>query len=961
MITEVKQALGSWSIRLRSHTPRELMDGLTYFGHIAVLPGRVDVEVMGDGLLSAARYVGVYRARFNQDAIDTPVEYEIKGVSMAFWLGDEDHKGAVFETAKSFSGSTFAQVVAQLYPSSGAVTPGIIGSGASGTYTGEFQWVTPRWALDYITETFTQDSADPMEWRVSNTGVLDVAKASALYPSVAAPTALLVRKGGGREMTTVGLQGDLSLDSDIEDYTTRVVLLGEGEGKAIAVGTANGPATTYKDLFGNPVKLTRVINDPEATAKIVDTRAGVELNKYDTQRRASQISTGEYDVRGTFGAGDTIMVFNPDAGFVDTNNETYWQGAPINPIHLRVTELEWGIPPNWTVAFRDIDGKWLDFSDYYAPEAGATRITVGEFLERLGGANFEPFSGRHVGDITVPATPVFGAFSTAAYESSSDGITRAQIRITWTAPTNADGTTILDGSHYEIRYRPDTTIAYPATWNEANTKNWNQVFTWDQPLTPPIVGVQWQTVFVGFDVTNFILQELTPGVQYEFQIRAIDTASPPNLSAWSSTATFQANRDFVPPAQPAPPEIASSRVAIQVTHRLGAASGGNYNLASDLDHLEIHVGGESFAPSNVTQIGKVRANAAMMQAETPAVATFPIEQIGPVYVRVVAVDRSGNRSNASSGASSTALLMDDAHISDLTVSKVTAGELKAAVILSGSIKTAETGARAELTPAGLELFNSVGQKTVQLDATTGDAVLTGTYKTNYSGQRIEITDAEPYSTIYFYPSYVNDPPAFINAVDYVSREIRFTGIGINTSPFIGASAPGLYNRIYMTDAIRIQTVNASQAQSGGLLYIDELRVLAQYEAPSGIRGGFMEAQATQLQIGFDDGDSGPNYFLFGDADTYFIGRWPNFIDLGATQGLDCGNVSGTSSASSLTVSWGVTRATPCYPIVAIRDNQAGAAIRGFQIGANDTTSWLVELSGAANGAWSVYYWAFRTG
>ena len=60
-------------------------------------------------------------------------------------------------------------------------------------------------------------------------------------------------------------------------------------------------------------------------------------------------------------------------------------------------------------------------------------------------------------------------------------------------------------------------------------------------------------------------------------------------------------------------------------------------------------------PSDATIIGRIRANQGMMLAKVPAVGTFPTGVVGPVFIRVIAVDRSGNKSNASDGASATAV------------------------------------------------------------------------------------------------------------------------------------------------------------------------------------------------------------------------------------------------------------------------------------------------------------------
>jgi hypothetical protein len=948
MITEVRQGLGDWSIRLRETTPREILDVLDahYFGHIAVLPGRHDVKALGDAMLATARYVGVYRKRFNQSS----EEYEIKGDGMSFWLGDSDNRGDLISTNLSFSASTFAQTMRALLPSSGSVIEGTFHSiGGSATFTGSVRWDTPRDAMTRICTYFTSDATDPVEWKVNTNGTLDAGKVSSLYPSSLNPTAILVRRReSGRDLATTSLAAKLSLDSSVEDYITHTYVIGEGEGDAVPVGSASAAPTPYRTLFGTPVRMAEVLNDPDAGAAEVNTVAAIALANNDALRRASQISTDEYDVKGTFGVGDTIMVFDPEAGFTDPLYEIHWQGQPINPIRLRCVELTWPIPAGWTVAFRDANGAWYDLSNFYASEAGATHVVIGDFLKRLSGAFGTPLNGRATPDSSVPGVPTFGTFYSGTYQSLAGDDTKAQIQVQWTRPLNTDSSTIVDLHHYDLRYRPITVVPYPATHAEMATKTYAQLLTHAQPLVPPLVS-QWHHITLGPDVTQFTVQELSPGVSYDFQIRAVDTASPPNVGAWSATTTFQAERDRVAPNQPAPPSVAGSRVAIQVTHTLGSSSGGTFNLAADLDHLEVHVGGgPSFECDDSTRVGKLIANAGMLAGQIPAVGTFPIEPTGIVHVRVKAVDRAGNKSSPSDAATVTALLMDDAHISDLTVSKVTAGTVTASWVIAGELKTAESGARVVMNATGVQAYDTSGEQTFDVSAATGAVTTTGVFQTGLSGQRIVITDAEPISTLYFYGSRLTDDGsgdfAFINAPDTpIEAGPAFVGLGFNTSQWVDPNdGTNLRTRLYMHPA-------------GAALQIIE----AATQIP---RGGAVQIGRDFASIGFafPDGNSGNDQlWSMQSSQTVHYGTWADFLDLGADAGLFTGTVAGTNGASSLSLSYGTTATSQRPPIVSIRDNQSTANVRGFQVGASDTTGFTVDLSGTANGAWSVYFWNFR--
>ncbi len=43
-VTEVASATGDWGLTLRNDTPQDLLDAIDYFGHVVVMPARVDPE-----------------------------------------------------------------------------------------------------------------------------------------------------------------------------------------------------------------------------------------------------------------------------------------------------------------------------------------------------------------------------------------------------------------------------------------------------------------------------------------------------------------------------------------------------------------------------------------------------------------------------------------------------------------------------------------------------------------------------------------------------------------------------------------------------------------------------------------------------------------------------------------------------------------------------------------------------
>jgi hypothetical protein len=897
-VSQVHEALGAFDLKLKRNIPREVLDAIEYFGHIAVIPGRADARTYGDGTLDSARYVGVVRKKKIGDDgqnDDEQVPVTISGVGMNFWLGDEEDKGYVIEEELSFTGENFSTAISAVMPPS--VTAGTIG-GVSGTYTGVHQWQTPRKAIQYICDTMSQPatspnllsdnnssfetsvagysatnasiavtgaysfigtqsmwvtptstsgisiatsnsanspdvtagdtynlsywilptasggfarigvnyknsgfttvaSADatsytslpanawtqvarsvtvptglsitdiefkieltcastsdrfavdycevresteptPISFRVNNDASLDAGPESDLF--VTDPQCIIVRRdtSAGEDLRVKAIPSSISLDQDMEDFATRVVVLAGSDGFQFTVGQADvgnvaPESNVYKDMFGQPLKLTKMVSESETSETNADARAEINLRNTLNPHREITISSRDYDIYGSFEIGDYIYVYDPDTSLYDTDNEIYFRGVRLNPIKLQVTETEWPITEDYSVAYRDADGTWYDLTDYVEFEdSGNTKVTIGDFqrtlednLQDVGtrlGTNLTP-------DSSTPAAPtwVTGSFETVTYLDSSGNAKAAQ-RIVWNEPANVDATTVTDGAYYEIQFKLSTGHQYSQTWGAVSTQSWTEMSTWGQPVEPDTTD--WESRIVGWDFNSFTIQELAPGTAYDVRIRAVDESN--NIGDWSSQETFTTATDNIPPTQPAAPEVASSLIAIQVTHSLGMISGGTFNLENDLAYLEVHVSSSNnFEPDTTTLVGRLRANRGMMIAQTPVVGTFQITSTEDVWVKVVAVDISGNKSSPSPASQSSAELIDDEHISSLTVSKITAGEISANWILSGSIKTGEEGQRIELNASGLQAYNANGDLTTNLSSDPSQ-----------TGQYISFTDEE---------------------------------------------------------------------------------------------------------------------------------------------------------------------------------------------------------------------------
>lgn len=718
-VTEVLQGLGEWNLTLSKDTPKGLLTRLGAFGHVAIHAGVVDPRVARDSLLLDSRYVGVYRGKEN-----SANAYTLRGPGMAFWLGDEEGKGHAIETPLTLNTSFQNWVTALLPPSATAGT--IVNVPKTFNYT--FQYVTPREALNYLCSTLE------CAWRINGNASVDAGLESDLFTVI--PEAALVRKGPGKDLFLKAFQGSLKTEMDMADFTTRTVLLANGSEAATVTATANiAPAKNpYKDLFGNAVKLTRFISESDTDATNAPARAQLQLNRFSEEKRAITLSTTDYDLKGDVAVGDYMWVFDPDIGVVDNTNEVMFRGERLYPMRLRLTEMTWAVTEQMGVAFRDMDGNWFDLTPYVEPESGESTLVVGGFYRALGDGDGGSVGSRPIADTSVPAAPTWVTpFVHSVYQSDS-GSSRAQVQLKWNRPLNVDGSTILDGDHFEIRFRSSTTPIFPSTHVQMSAFTHAQLAagTHEQPITYPAGPYRYMSV--PWDQLTALLQDLPTNMPYEAEVRAVDSAKPANAGAWSAVTVFQTSADTLPPATPAPPSIAAGRMNVQMTHTLGRSDGGTYNLDADLNHFELHGEYEPlFTPSSTTLLGKVPANNGMIVGKVPAVGSVPIESVLPVYFKVIAVDHDGNKSPASTAVQSTALLVDDAHISSLTVSKVTAGTITANWVNAGVIWSGtEGGARTQQSYIGFEAYNANNQKTFFVEAATGDVTVTGKFQTGLS-------------------------------------------------------------------------------------------------------------------------------------------------------------------------------------------------------------------------------------
>lgn len=688
MITNVVDALGQWNLNLSEDTPDEILSQLGYFGHIAIVRGLVDVEGTGDGLLRAARYVGVLREKHRPDVV------QLFGVGMATWLGDEDHKGHIFETPITLTNATFRQAVLAVLPS--AVTAGTIYD-QPGTYSGVHQWETPRDALDTICTAFN------CEWRVNGDATLDAGKVSQLYQTN--PTSIVVRKGAGKDMDLSSLGAAVEVDIDVVDYSTRIVLLGQDQNNGqFAESSISAPSVPYLDLHGNPVERTRMISDSSTTPGAVDAAAALNLNRFNRTRQALSITAQGYELEGDFQIGDYTYVFDPETGIVNPANEVYFHGDVLHPDVIRITAISWPVTRDYTVAFRKQDGTWLDLTRYVVWESGGNQITVGDLPNSLTNPGSNVVQARVLaaqGDTIPPNAPTGLTLGSIAVNDINGNAT-AVLNVSWTAPTtNTDSSVFDDLSYYLVAYQPNLGVA---PW----------LYT--------------QTTDVSVAIPAYI------GAQYTVKVAAVDTSG--NQSAWSSTAQITTASDATAPNPPSQPTVTNYLGQLRIAWD-GKDNGGG-TMPPDFNRVNVYVDTtQNFTPSGSNLVASMVTSGAVY-ATAPYGATR--------WVKLLAFDNSGNASAAStavSGATAAVatgdiqnLAVNDAQIGNVNVGKLTAGTMSADVVTSGRFTTALTGARREMNAIGFQAWDASNNLIINLDGVNN--LLTGVFQTARSGRAITI-------------------------------------------------------------------------------------------------------------------------------------------------------------------------------------------------------------------------------
>ena len=696
-VTEKLMAPGQFNVQLdKTITPNTIINQLDAWGNIVIVPADLNVQEFSDAtLLGAASYVGILYSL----EIGDEENVVLNGQGMVAYLGTSDSTGMpIAETGgptgvRSYTNETLENVLDTTGTPKGLLrdesgNQGPIKKGTitdTGTnYTGSHYTESALKAIKYVCQEVGA------EFKISTTGFLSAGPSSSLFAGHSTdPTSIIVRNQSGEDPNITGLTTtSLVAQYDASEFVNKVELVASKYGFEANYGQATASSNPYKDIFGNTLKRTQYISDPQTPGTSKTTRATAYLNELNEIKKTLNVSLEEYDIAGDFSVGDKIFIHDPDIGFVDTEAdrisdgrsnlfETTYQGQILNPTKIRILGLTWPIKNGYGVFYRKSDGSYIELTDYMLWETGDVQLEIGDvapsLTESLGfsGYTLDAVGGE---DKTVPNTPSSLSQVAGTY-SDGNGVSKAFIKLSWTAPTNTDGSTITDGAYYRVRYKA---IADSGS-NNINTDGGVQV-----------TDYTYQTV--QFSDTDFVIYDLSPNTFYEVGVQAVDQSGFD--SAFASISSVQTPRDASAPNKPAGfSTIASNPLRVQFIHNLGQAkddSGNavspvvNFTLAKDIDHLNIYASttsgfnlGYNSTTKKVTnsgfKIGELKASHAHITNGIATVGYIDLDNATTHYFRCTAVDSSGNESEPSDEQTGNAELVNTSHIANLAVTEAIIG------------------------------------------------------------------------------------------------------------------------------------------------------------------------------------------------------------------------------------------------------------------------------------------------
>lgn len=354
MITERLMKLGTWTVPLKQGIPENVLGAIDCFDSIVITNQWLNLD---DGwtdsqILDAAIYTGMIRVLPRGD------QSVLEGIGNLGWFGDENNRGQILTAAYTPGTQTHAGwwtgLTGTIESIASPLTAGTLNTVTRGDaleLEDSFQYVNRRNVADAVASFYEA------EYRVNHDFTIDAGTAAQLFATT--PTAVLVRRASGKDLELSGINIDqATLRRDVIEYTTKVVAQGKG------VTGSDSITSSYKDPQNSAVQRHILVNVQTDVAAAAGVYAESVLADLDDITNTVTISTRDYDSEGAFTVGDTVYIYDPEAGLIDASTQKQFRGEVVFPTTIRVVGSSWPVVSGMGVYTRTGAGVLTDITRF---------------------------------------------------------------------------------------------------------------------------------------------------------------------------------------------------------------------------------------------------------------------------------------------------------------------------------------------------------------------------------------------------------------------------------------------------------------------------------------------------------------------------------------------------------------------------------------------------------------------
>jgi hypothetical protein len=318
MITEHLMRPGSGTIRFRRTLPRSISKQITDMiegagCHLVITPVRLnEADLLDSVLLSAAMYTGVVLAR--------PSRTELAVTGLGWWLD------SVNETNITRVSGTPTQWLGDLLIN--GLTTGTVSGGSNVTRQFIAHAQTRREALDTVA------TLGSWEYDIQPDFTVDAGTPSAIFQSP--PSVVITNRAEGVDGPFRGLSaGLLSQSVDASQTATKAVVLGQGQGTAVVLGSAT-QSVPLKTYSGGTPTIVKAIDAPtEAQAQLAaSASATLAASKVVTSVRVATPAMGPGSTGAQIRAAQTPTVARRTTGGMFSTGPGSGATVTANPVRL---------------------------------------------------------------------------------------------------------------------------------------------------------------------------------------------------------------------------------------------------------------------------------------------------------------------------------------------------------------------------------------------------------------------------------------------------------------------------------------------------------------------------------------------------------------------------------------------------------------------------------------------------